>query len=65
MTLGVRGFRGFLAEAGLTGGAGVARGFSCGESKRLMSMVMRVVASKVGSSDTSSHARLRVEANDG
>lgn len=64
MTLGVRGFRGFLAEAGLTGGAGVARGLSCGESKRLMSMVMRV-ASKVGSSDTSSHARLRVEANDG
>ena len=52
-----RGFRGFLAEAGLTGGAGVARGLSCGESKRLISMilikvslVLRVV-SKVESSD--------------
>ena len=39
LSLDVRGFRGFLTEAGLTGGAGVARGDSCGESRRLMSMI--------------------------
>ena len=38
-TLGVRGLRGFFAGVGLTGGAGVARGDSWGESRRLMSMV--------------------------
>ena len=41
MTLAERGFRGFLAEAGLTGGAGVARGLSWGESRRLISMTIR------------------------
>ena len=46
LTLDVRGFRGFFGEAGLRGGAGVARGDSCGESRRLMSIIIRV-ASKV------------------